>query len=332
MRLVGSLTLFLFCVVGANVSLWAGALAMVRLPTGLAVVVVLGTPLTLFLLPGLVLRSIKRRALREAPPKLPAPQGTGAGTAPADGSKGKEPPTDDGSLLGGAAVGLIIFGILVPLSLLFAGPASMGWIHYQSGEVLEGVTVDEAVQHPDAVYLSLKDAQVHRQWVGSDKYRVGRGDYTYYYAVPVVTAQVPESPTPTQAAPSASSKTKAGYEPRLNPLGSTGKGQSFKLWVGTTDKRQLDAIHGQSTFGGRIHRLGGDYAEAIDDAIRRHDLGAVEEPFAIELGAPTFAEAVAETQLSAWLGIGIFNLLFIALAGLMAFGRGKPAEPEPGNQ
>ncbi|MBW2452910.1 MAG: hypothetical protein JRI68_00270 [Deltaproteobacteria bacterium] len=48
----------------------------------------------------------------------------------------------------------------------------------------------------------------------------------------------------------------------------------------------------------------------------------------IELGAPTHREALEETELWAWLGLGIFNLLFVALAGFMAFWRANAVEPE----
>ena len=78
-----------------------------------------------------------------------------------------------------------------------------------------------------------------------------------------------------------------------------------------------------------MQRHGGDYAEAIDDAIRRHDLGAVEEPFVIEPGAPAHREALEETELWAWLGLGLFNMRFIALAGLIAFSRSSKDESGP---
>lgn len=49
----------------------------------------------------------------------------------------------------------------------------------------------------------------------------------------------------------------------------------------------------------------------------------------IELGAATHRGTLEETELWAWLGLGIFNLLFVALAGFMALGRGSTDEPEP---
>lgn len=284
-RIAGLCALFVTIVAFANISAWAGAWAIHNLPLGLDALVLVGTPVLLFLLPGLVMRRVvKARKKRD--------------TAAGD------------SLLAHTATGWLIFGILCPFSMLIVCPASGEWIHLRTGEAAESVPVEQALQHRDAVYLSVTGAQVLASIRGSERISTGRDSYRTYHASPI-------APLTTGAASDGKSP---GAQAVLSVTAAVEKHQPFELWLSADSKAKLASIQRGATFGGTVLK-GGDSLKSIQDAVAKHGLEPVDDPLVIELGASTYEGALDRVWLWAAVALGLYNLFIAGLAGLYCYNR-----------
>jgi hypothetical protein len=297
-KIAGDLAFSVMVIAFANISAVSGCWAIHNLALGLDALLMIGTPMILLLIPGIVARRVAS-------------------------TRKKRDPAADVSGIKDRGNGLIVYGILCVFMLPFVSPAAGEWVHLRLGKAVEGISVEQATRHRDAVYLSFRDVQVLPRIVGDEKISTGRSSYDYYHTSPIVPRFAPRTAGAELGQRSADALTRISQQAALTGY------QPFNVWVGAERHVKFDRLGQDGVFGGTVMH-GGDYLDPIGKAIMINGLQAVKQPVVVELGASTYEGALDNVWLWALIGLGVFNLIIVGLVALSLYSRRPRPEEEAG--